>query len=117
MQNGRAKNRADFCYHTAMRKALFALAVGLLFGAGFVQAQTSITAGDVNALPGSKVVVPITISGGQDVSALQFTLDFDPETQTIADSPPLRGAALVDHAVGVHAHGPCRQELDDARRA
>ena len=85
-----------------MRKALIALVLGPVFAAGFVQAQTSITAGDVNALPGSKVVVPITISGGQDVSALQFTLEFDSETLTVVDSPPLRGSTLVDHVVGVN---------------
>ena len=91
------------CYHTAMREALLFLVLGGGLAADFVQAQTSITAGDVNALPGSNVVVPIRISSDEEVSALRFTLEFDPEALTVAESPPLRGDALVDHAVGVNS--------------
>ena len=86
-----------------MREALLFLLLGTGLATDLAHAQTSITAGDINALPGSNVVVPIRINSDEQVSALQFTLEFDPETLTVAASPPLRGDALVDHAVGVHS--------------
>ena len=40
-------------------------------------AQVNLTVPDVNAAAGSKVIVPVTISDGQDVTAIQFVLSFD----------------------------------------
>ncbi|UCF39076.1 MAG: hypothetical protein JSU96_09665 [Acidobacteriota bacterium] len=55
----------------------------------------------MSAPPGSRVLVPISMSGGDHVSSLQFTLQFDSELLTIADEAPLRGDALTDHAVAL----------------
>jgi len=74
----------------------FVIAIGSL--TAVVQAQTLLRVGDVNATPGSKVLVPIQISPMNNVSALQFTLEFDHETLTLTDGPPLPGSSMVDHS-------------------
>ncbi len=65
-------------------------------------AQPSVTVEDVSALPGTKVAVPVRISSGQDISAVQFTLEFDDQLLTLSEDAPFPGDALTDHALGVN---------------
>lgn len=84
-----------------MRRVLFWLAAIAGVLSGFAQAQTSLSVGQVNAAAGTNVVVPIHIDRGQNASAVQFTVQFDPGLLTLAPDSPLRGTALVDHALAV----------------
>ncbi len=86
-----------------MKKFLLLTAIGLGLTAGFAQAQSSLRVANVNASPGSKVVVPISIRGGESVSAIQFTVNFDPTSLSVAEARPLPGNSLVDHALGFSA--------------
>ncbi|HUV13686.1 MAG TPA: cohesin domain-containing protein [Acidobacteriota bacterium] len=83
-----------------MKKLLLLTAIGFGLTGGFAQAQSSISVANVNAPPGSKVMVPISIRGGESASAIQFTVNFEPAFLSLAEAQPLRGSSLVDHAVG-----------------
>ena len=64
-------------------------------------AQITLSVPDVNAAPGSKVIVPVSISDGEDVTAIQFALTFDTNFLSIpAEGSVLAGSALTDHSVG-----------------
>lgn len=65
-----------------------------------VWAQRTMTAPDVNGLPGTHVMIPITISDGTNVSAVQFTLEFDNSLLSIPDRGVLPGDLMVDHSIG-----------------
>ncbi len=64
-------------------------------------AQITLSVPDVNAAPGSKVIVPVSISDGEDVTAIQFALTFNTTLLSIpAEGSVLVGSALTDHSVG-----------------
>ena len=64
-------------------------------------AQITLSVPDVNAAPGSKVIVPVTISNGQDITAVQFELSFTSSLLSIPlEGSVLGGSALSDHSVG-----------------
>ena len=64
-------------------------------------AQITLSIPDVNAAPGSKVIVPVTISNGQGITAVQFELSFTSSLLSIPlEGSVLGGSALSDHSVG-----------------
>ncbi len=64
-------------------------------------AQITLSVPDVNAAPGSKVIVPVSISDGEGVTAIQFALTFNTTLLSIpADGSVLAGSSLTDHSVG-----------------
>ena len=66
-------------------------------------AQITLSVPDVNAGPGSKVIVPVSIDDGQDVTAIQFSLSFDANILSIPEEDwVLAGSALTDHSVGTN---------------
>lgn len=81
---------------------MLVFAFGIAIAPAYLQAQTSIAVGNVSGLAGSSVLVPIQISGGENASALQFTLQFDADAIAASDESPLRGEALQDHVIAVN---------------
>ncbi len=49
---------------------------------------------DAQGAPGSTVTIPVTLSDGTNVSALQFTLSFNPAVLTPAANPVARGSLV-----------------------
>jgi len=83
-----------------MKRTIFALLFVLMFS--FATAQTELKAPVLRAVPGDPVVVPLLISEGKNVSALQFTLTYDAALLTLRDDASiLAGSALQDHSLGV----------------
>ena len=69
-------------------------------------AQITLSVPDVNAAPGTKVIVPVTISDGEDVTPIQFALTFNTTFLSIpAEGSVLAGSALTDHSVGSNLGG------------
>jgi hypothetical protein len=68
-------------------------------------AQVQLTVPELNASPGTQIVVPILISEGQDITAIQFNVTFDETVLTPAGSFFLRGESLTDHTVGWNQNG------------
>lgn len=63
-------------------------------------AQIQLAASDVKAPPGSKVLIPVTLSEGKDVAGLQFTLGFDSALVSVPEGKvPVRGDLLTDHSI------------------
>ena len=61
--------------------------------------QITLSIPDVNAAPGLKVIVPVSISDGEDVTAIQFALTFNTTLLSIpAEGSVLAGGALTDAA-------------------
>ena len=75
---------------------------GILLGFTFqlAWAQVELRVGDVNATAGSQVIVPVLISEGRDITAIQFTVGFQTQVLSIAESGVLTGDALRDHSIG-----------------
>jgi len=74
--------------------------VVLLATCTIVSAQVQVKVGSVNAAAGSKVIVPLSISEGQAISALQFDLAFDTTVLTLPDSKAvLTGDSCLDHGI------------------
>ncbi len=64
-------------------------------------AQITLSVPDVNAAPGSNVIVPVSISDGEGITAIQFALTFNTTHLSIpAEGSVLGGSALTDHSVG-----------------
>jgi hypothetical protein len=62
--------------------------------------QVQVTVGSVNAVSGSKVVVPVNISEGQGISAIQFDLAFDTTVLSLTGtSAVLKGDSCLDHGI------------------
>ena len=82
-----------------MRTGSFFLA---LLGASITLfGQVQIRVPDVKGLPGTKVIIPINLVGAQDVSALQFSLEFDPAFLSApAQKSALPGDLIGDHSIG-----------------
>ncbi|HEV8132249.1 MAG TPA: cohesin domain-containing protein [Acidobacteriota bacterium] len=73
----------------------------LLFASNSVFAQIELTVPDVKGAPGGSVIVPVVISEGRSVTAIQFVLTFDAAVLNITnDSSILAGGSLADHSVG-----------------
>lgn len=84
-----------------MKKFFFI--VLLVLTSGLALAQITLNVPDVNAAPGSKVIVPVSISDGADVTAIQFALAFNTTLLSIpAQGSVLGGGALTDHSVGAN---------------
>lgn len=65
-----------------------------------VRAQAELSIVSVNARPGEKVVVPIALSGAQNITALQFTLEFAPQLLSFSGERSIfPGELLADHDV------------------
>ena len=63
--------------------------------------QITLSIPDVNAAPGSKVIVPVSISDGEGITAIQFAVTFNATLLSIpAEGSVLAGNALTDHSVG-----------------
>lgn len=87
-----------------MKNAIFALL--LLLTPNLALAQVQLSVPDTKAAPGSKVLVPIVLSEGKDISSLQFTLSFDASVLSApAGKTPQRGELLADHSVGATSQG------------
>jgi len=86
-----------------MKRILFALL--LVLTCGFVPAQVELKAPVLRVVPGDPVVVPLLISEGRNLTALQFSLTYDPALLSLRDDASiLAGNALQDHSLG------CRRE-------
>ncbi len=86
-----------------MKRILFALLLGLICGSA--AAQVDLRAPVLRVVPGDPVVVPVLISEGRNVIALQFTLTYDGNLLNLRDDASiLPGNALQDHSLG------CRRE-------
>ncbi len=82
-----------------MKKLSFIAA--LVLTSELALAQITLSVPDVNVAPGSKVIVPVSISDGEDVTAIQFALTFNTTLlSTPAEGSVLAGGALADHSVG-----------------
>ncbi len=82
--------------------------VGVLFAlaTSFASAQVQLSVSDVKAVPGSKVLVPIAISEGKDISGIQFVLNFEADVLSVPDDKSaVRGEALADHNIGANRQG------------
>ncbi len=72
-------------------------------------AQVDLTVGEVNASPGSRILVPVLISQGQDITAIQFALSYDSAVLSVPEEDAvLAGDSLVDHAVGSNSEEALR---------
>jgi len=83
------------------------LTLGLLFvlTCSYAVAQAELRAPVLRVVPGDPVVVPLLITEGKNLTALQFTLTYDANLLTLRDdSSILPGNALADHSLG------CRRE-------
>ena len=67
--------------------------------------QVQLTVSDVNAEAGFQAVVPIAISEGANISALQLVVNFDATSLSISENSILSGDALGDHSVGTNIDG------------
>ncbi len=82
-----------------MKPILFCILSLLTLKAGL--AQVDLTVGSINASPGSRILVPVLISQGQDITAIQFVLSYDPAVLSVPEQEAvLPGDSLVDHTVG-----------------
>ncbi|HEV8132246.1 MAG TPA: cohesin domain-containing protein [Acidobacteriota bacterium] len=87
-----------------MKKILFAAFI--LLTSTFTFGQVQLSVGDVKAVPGSKVLVPIAISEGKDISGIQFVLNFEADVVSVPDDKAaVRGEALADHNIGASRQG------------
>lgn len=69
-------------------------------------AQIEVAVSEVNAVSGAKVIVPVTISNGNGIAALQFRFEFDEQFLSIEDDGAiLRGDQLQDHSLGFNREG------------
>ncbi len=83
------------------------LSLGLLFVliSSSAFAQVELRAPVLRVVPGDPVVVPLVITEGKNLTALQFVLTYDASLLTLRDDPAvLPGNALIDHSLG------CRRE-------
>lgn len=63
-------------------------------------AQVQVTVGSVNGAPGGKVLVPVMLSEGQAISALQFELIFDSTVLALSSGKAvLTGDLCSDHGI------------------
>ncbi|RPJ51180.1 MAG: hypothetical protein EHM23_34460 [Acidobacteria bacterium] len=86
-----------------MKRITFALLVVVL--CRFAAAQVELRAPILRVVPGDPIVVPLLISEGQSLTALQFTLTYDGSLLNLReDASILPGNALEDHSLG------CRRE-------
>jgi len=86
-----------------MKRITFALLVVVL--CRFAAAQIELRAPILRVVPGDPIVVPLLISEGQSLTALQFTLTYDGSLLNLRDDASvLPGNALDDHSLG------CRRE-------
>lgn len=66
----------------------------------FAWAQVQVSVGKINSAAGAKTIVPITLSEGQAISAIQFDLAFDTTALTLASSNAvLKGDLCRDHGI------------------
>jgi hypothetical protein len=87
-----------------MKRIPFTAVVLLASTFAFGQVQLSIR--DVKATPGSKVLVPVVVSEGKDISGIQFVLNFEADVVSVPDDKaPVRGEALADHNIGTGRQG------------
>lgn len=78
----------------------------ILLSSTFLFGQSQLSIPDMNAPPGTQVAVPVTISEGAGITALQFKLLYDPVLLEIGgEGGILRGGALTDHTLGSHREG------------
>ena len=82
-----------------MKKTILFVLFGPFSCLGLAQIQLTVV--DVNASSGANVIVPITISSGTGIAALQFRLEFDEQFLSVEDDGAiLRGDQLQDHSLG-----------------
>ncbi len=82
-----------------MRPLLFGTLFVLTFVTAFGQVELSVP--EVKGAPGGPAIVPVVISEGRSVTAVQFVLTFDAAVLNIPnDSSVLPGGSLADHSVG-----------------
>jgi hypothetical protein len=63
-------------------------------------AQVRVAVGSVTAAPGGKVVVPVNLSEGQNISAIQFDLSFDSTVLSLSGAGAvLKGDLCRDHDI------------------
>ena len=80
-----------------MKRAIWLL---LFLTPPFAWAQVQVTVGKINAAAGTKTIVPITLSEGQAISAIQFDLAFDTTALSLpAGSVVLKGDLCRDHGI------------------
>lgn len=81
-----------------MRAIAFATVLTLATQLALAQVELSIPS--VHAAAGSAVVVPVTIKNGQNLTAIQFSVNFDASRLSVADDKSiLPGDLLADHTV------------------
>ncbi len=66
----------------------------------FAWAQPEIRLDDASATAGSQVAVPVIVSEGGSITAIQFSISFQTEGLSVVQNGILAGASLVDHSVG-----------------
>lgn len=66
------------------------------------RAQVQLSIPELKGASGASAVVPVVISEGKDIAALQFAISFDPGLITpVSDDAVLPGSAVADHGIGV----------------
>ncbi len=72
----------------------------------FASAQVQFSVGKINATAGAKTIVPVTLSEGQAISAVQFELAFDATTLSLPSGNAfLKGDLCGDHGITASAAG------------
>jgi len=75
--------------------------LSLVLVSGSAAGQVELKVPALRAVPGDTVVVPLLISEGKDVTAIQLTLTYDSGLLTLRDDASIiAGDALVDHSLG-----------------
>ncbi len=78
----------------------------LLMTPAFAWAQVQVTVGTINSTSGAKTIVPVTLSEGQAISAIQFDLAFDTTVLSLPSSNAvLSGELCRDHGIATSTAG------------
>ena len=81
-----------------MKRVVFAVLASLSIP--IVLAEPELSVGEVNGKRGSQVVVPLELSGGELLSAMEFDVHFDPNELSVNGQNSIRrGPALHDHSL------------------
>jgi len=82
------------------------LLVVLLLGVTQLKAAAELRIPNVKAQAGTKFLVPITLSGGENIAGLQFRLKFDGNVVSAPSGVmPVPGDLLAGHTIGANAEG------------
>ena len=83
------------------RLSLFFFLMFFMAGAT-ARAQVELALPEARGLAGGSAVVPVVISEGRTITALQFALTFDSALLSVAgDDSVLAGGSIADHSIGV----------------